>query len=392
MEEAMNQTTTGLPLEGLTVIDLTRVLAGPLCTQMLADLGARVIKVEQPGSGDDARGIGPFVEGSSAYFLSVNRNKESIALDLKQPQDRAVFEQLLSRADVLVENFRPGTLDKLGYGWEALHARHPRLVMTSVSGFGQTGPYRGFPAYDMVVQAMSGMMSVTGHEDSGPCRVGVSIGDLGAGLYAVIGTQAALMRRMRTGQGERVDVSMLDCQVALLENPVARLGALGTVPGPIGTRHPSMAPFDVFAAQDGRFVIAVGSDAMFRKLCLLLELPALAEDARFAGNALRCEHQAELKAALEARMRDSPRAHWLGLLTDNGIAAGEYNSVADIVEHPQVRERGMLAEVRTPGGHALRVAGNPLCSDPARTLVRRQPPALDADRERILQELAAPAP
>ena len=223
---------------------------------------------------------------------------------------------------MLVENFRPGTMDKLGYGWETLHARHPRLVMTSVSGFGQTGPYSGFPAYDMVVQAMSGMMSVTGHPDAGPCRVGVSIGDLGAGLYAVIGTQAALMRRSRTGQGERVDVSMLDCQVALLENPVARLGALGSVPGPIGTRHPSMAPFDVFAAQDGWFVIAVGSDALFRKLCGLLQLPELAEDARFAGNALRCEHQAELKAALQARLRDSPRAHWLGLLTDNGIPAG----------------------------------------------------------------------
>ncbi|OWG19448.1 CoA transferase [Delftia sp. K82] len=388
----MNEQATGLPLEGLTVIDLTRVLAGPMCTQMLADLGARVIKVEQPGTGDDARGIGPFVDGGSAYFLSVNRNKESIALDLKQPQDREVFERLLQGADVLVENFRPGTMDKLGYGWEALHARHPRLVMTSVSGFGQTGPYSGFPAYDMVVQAMSGMMSVTGHPDAGPCRVGVSIGDLGAGLYAVIGTQAALMRRSRTGQGERVDVSMLDCQVALLENPVARLGALGSVPGPIGTRHPSMAPFDVFAAQDGWFVIAVGSDALFRKLCGLLQLPELAQDARFAGNAQRCEHQAELKAALQARLRDSPRAHWLGLLTDNGIPAGEYNSVADIVEHPQVRERGMLAQVQTPSGQTLRVAGNPLQASLGQPLVRRQPPALDADRERILRELSVAPP
>ncbi len=388
----MNEQATGLPLEGLTVIDLTRVLAGPMCTQMLADLGARVIKVEQPGTGDDARGIGPFVDGGSAYFLSVNRNKESIALDLKQPQDREVFERLLQGADVLVENFRPGTMDKLGYGWETLHARHPRLVMTSVSGFGQTGPYSGFPAYDMVVQAMSGMMSVTGHPGAGPCRVGVSIGDLGAGLYAVIGTQAALMRRARTGQGERVDVSMLDCQVALLENPVARLGALGSVPGPMGTRHPSMAPFDVFAAQDGWFVIAVGSDALFRKLCSLLQLPELAEDARFAGNALRCEHQAELKAALQARLRDSPRAHWLGLLTDNGIPAGEYNSVADVVEHPQVRERGMLAQVQAPGGQTLRVAGNPLLAACDQPLVRRQPPALDADRERILRELSVAQP
>lgn len=388
-DPTMNEPTTGLPLEGLTVIDLTRVLAGPMCTQMLADLGARVIKVEQPDTGDDARGIGPFVDETSAYFLSVNRNKESIALDLRQPQDRAIFERLLDGADVLAENFRPGTLDKLGYGWPALQARWPRLVLTSVSGFGQTGPCSGLPAYDMVVQAMSGMMSVTGHPGAGPCRVGVSIGDLGAGLYAVIGTQAALMRRLRTGQGEHVDVSMLDCQVALLENPVARLGALGSAPGPTGTRHPSMAPFDVFAAQDGWFVIAVGSDALFARLCTLLDLPALASDARFASNALRCEHQAALKAALEARLRDNPRSHWLALLTDNGVPAGEYNSVADIVEHPQVRERGMLAQVCSPGGQPLRVAGNPLLATRGQMLVRRQPPALDADRERILRELSA---
>lgn len=379
-----------LALSGLTVIDLTRVLAGPACTQLLGDLGARVIKVEQPGTGDDARAIGPFVEGSSAYFLSVNRNKESIALDLKKPEDREIFERLLEQADVLVENYRPGTMEKLGYGWPELHARYPRLVMTSVSGFGQTGPYRGFPAYDMVVQAMSGMMSVTGHPGAGPCRVGVSIGDLGAGLYAVIGTQAALMRRVRTGQGERVDVSMLDCQVALLENAIARYGALGSVPGPIGSRHPSMAPFDVFAAQDGWFVIAVGSDPLFRRLCELLDLAALAEDERFKTNALRCTHEAALKEALQARLRLQPRAHWLRLLVDNGIPAGEYNSVADIVEHPQVRARGMFTQVHTPSGKPLRVAGNPLTAGRAEALVRREPPALDADRARILQELAMP--
>ena len=180
--------TDDMPLHGVTVVDLTRVLAGPMCTQMLADLGARVIKVEQPGVGDDSRALGPFVDGRSAYFLSINRNKESIALDLKAPADREILERLLATADVLVENFRPGTMEKLGYGWDLLHERYPRLVMTSISGFGQTGPYRGFPAYDMVVQAMSGMMSVTGNPGMGPCRVGVSIGDLGAGLYAVIGT------------------------------------------------------------------------------------------------------------------------------------------------------------------------------------------------------------
>lgn len=376
-----------MPLDGVTVIDLTRVLAGPISTQILADLGARVIKVEPPKTGDDARAIGPFVDGVSAYFMSVNRNKESIALNLKEPADREVFEQLLERADVLVENYRPGTMEKLNYGWDVLHERYPRLIVTSISGFGQTGPYSRFPAYDMVVQAMSGMMSVTGHPGAGPCRVGVSIGDLGAGLYAVIGTQAALMRRAVTGQGERVDISMLDCQVALLENPIARFGATGSVPGPIGSRHPSITPFDVFAAADGWFVIATGSEAAFVKLCELLGLAELAGDERFATNAQRCIHHDQLKQILEERLREQPREYWRGLLAKHGIPTGEFHSVDEIVEHPQIKSRGMLTEVRTSGGKSLQVAANPLNVGQSQPLVRRQPPILDGDRAAILAEL-----
>lgn len=380
-------TPAALPLAGITVVDLTRVLAGPACTQMLADLGARVIKVEQPGCGDDARAIGPFVEGVSAYFMSVNRNKESIALDLKDAQDRAIFERLLDSADILAENFRPGTLEKLGYNWEILHARYPRLIVASISGFGQTGPYHRQPAYDMVVQAMSGMMSVTGHGADAPCRVGVSIGDLAAGLYSVIGIQSALMRRLHTQRGERLDVSMLDCQVALLENAVARLEATGSVPNPIGTRHPSMAPFDVYAAQDGRFVIAVGNDSAFVRLCEVLELPALAYDARFATNSTRCEHQAQLKELLEQRLQQAPRTHWIALLEKSGVPTGLYQTVAEMVSHPQVHARHMLTTVTTPTGQPLRVASNPLLNTTGQPVVRRQPPALDADRSAILQEL-----
>ena len=382
-----------LPLHGITVVDLTRVLAGPFCTQTLGDLGARIIKVEQPGVGDDARAIGPFMGGASAYFMSVNRNKESIALDLKAEDDRALFERLLERADVLVENYRPGTMEKLGYGWEELRARYPRLIMVSISGFGQTGPCRAQPAYDMVVQAMSGMMSVTGHPGTGPCRVGVSIGDLGAGLYAVIGTQSALLRRAHTGRGERVDVSMLDCQVALLENAVARYGATGSVPGPIGSRHPSMAPFDVYVAKDGYVVIAVGNDGLFKRLCDLLGLPGLMDDERFKTNASRCAHESELKRALEEKLCEHPRSHWLRLLQDNGIPTGEYHSVSEVVGHPQIEARGMLASVLAPNGEALQVAGNPLMAGFGEPVVRRQPPALDGDRARILEELAlVPAP
>ena len=209
------------PLAGLLVVDLTRVLAGPFCTMVLADLGARVIKVEAPG-GDDARRIGPFVDGESAYFTSLNRGKQSIALDLKHAADRTVFEKLLARADVLCENFRPGVMDRLGYGWETLHERHPRIVLASTSGFGQTGPYAGRPAYDIVVQAMGGVMSLTGHPGSPPTRVGSSLGDITAGLFTAVGIQAALLERERSGSGRRVDVSMLDAQVATLENAIGR--------------------------------------------------------------------------------------------------------------------------------------------------------------------------
>ncbi|WP_093178749.1 CaiB/BaiF CoA-transferase family protein [Variovorax sp. YR266] len=381
---------TAGPLHGFTVIDLTRVLAGPYCTLLLADLGARVIKVEQPGLGDDARQIGPFVEGDSAYFMSVNRNKESIALDLKAPADRAVFESLLATADVLVENFRPGTMEKLGYDWPTLHARFPKLVFTSVSGFGQTGPYSRRPAYDMVVQAMGGIMSLTGHPGAPPTRVGVSIGDLGAGLYAAIGTQAALLQRGRTGLGDRVDVAMLDCQVALLENAISRMEADGRAPGPIGSRHPSITPFDVFRASDGWFVIAAGNDALFQRLCTVLELPALQDDERFATNPGRCQHHEVLKQLLEERLASATCAHWQALLMQHNIPTGGYNDVAAVVNDPQVQAREMLVQVRTQSGRPLTVAGNPVHVGGHRTQVLRQPPRLDQDREAILAELAQP--
>ena len=228
------------PLKGVTVIDLTRVLAGPYCTLVLADLGARVIKVETPGGGDDSRTFGPFIEGKSAYFMSINRGKESISLNLKEDGDRAVFEDLLAGADVVVENFRAGTMERLGYGWEALHARFPRLIYAACSGFGHTGPYAGRPAYDVVVQAMGGIMSLTGQPGGPPARVGSSVGDIVAGLFTAIGINGALYRRTMTGEGMKLDVSMLDCQVAILENALARYFASGEVPGPLGTRHPSI--------------------------------------------------------------------------------------------------------------------------------------------------------
>ena len=244
------------PLAGIVVVDLTRVLAGPFCTMQLVDLGARVIKVERPDGGDDARQIGPFVGGKSAYFSSLNRGKQSIALDLKAAPDREIFEKLLARADVLVENFRPGTMEKLGYGWEDLRRRFPRLIYAAVSGFGHTGPYAARPAYDIVVQGMGGIMSLTGQPGGEPARVGTSLGDIVAGLFTTIGINAALASRESSGLGTKIDVSMLDSQVAILENAIARYTATGSVPGPLGTRHPSITPFAAFAAKDTHVIIA----------------------------------------------------------------------------------------------------------------------------------------
>ncbi|WP_149138924.1 CaiB/BaiF CoA transferase family protein [Cupriavidus campinensis] len=376
-----------MPLAGLTVVDLTRVLSGPYCTMMLADLGARVIKIEHPDGGDDSRQVGPFVDGESAYFASINRNKESIALDLKQADDRKVLEKMLETADVLIENFRAGVMEKLGYTWAALHARYPRLVFASISGFGQTGPYRNRPAYDMVVQAMGGLMSVTGEAGGNPARVGVSIGDIGAGLYATIGIQSALLKRAATGLGERVDISMLDCQVALLENPIARYSATGGVPKPLGTRHPSITPFDMFATRDGFIVIAVGNDALFTTLCTALGREEWARDARFATVPARNDHHAALKEALEARLADATTAEWEATLEAAGVPHGPLNGVPELVENAHVAARGMLLDIGIGNGKALRVAGNPVKIGTADALSGvRNPPALDQDRARLLAE------
>lgn len=323
------------PLSGLLVLDLTRVLAGPYCTMLLADLGARVIKIELPDTGDDARQIGPFVDDgkggrTSAYFFSVNRNKESLALDLKNPDERRAFEALLDVADVLVENFTPGVLARLGYGWEQLQRRNPRLILASISGFGQTGPYAPLPAYDMVVQAMGGVLSLTGDEGGVPTRVGVSIGDLSAGLFGALGVQTALIERHRTGQGRHVDVAMLDCQVALLENALARLQVDGTTPGPIGSRHASITPFGLFKASDGFLVIAAGNDAMFARLCRALDVAHLASDPRFDTNALRCANQAALKLALEDALASQTCRVWLATLEQAGVPCGPMNDVAAV--------------------------------------------------------------
>ena len=373
------------PLSGVTVIDMTRVLAGPYCTMVLADLGARVVKVETPGGGDDSRAFGPFVGGKSAYFMSINRGKESISLDLKDEAGRAAFEDLLAGAGVLVENFRAGTMERLGYGWEALHERFPRLIYAACSGFGHTGPYAGRPAYDVVVQAMGGIMSLTGHPGGPPARVGSSIGDIVAGLFTAIGVNGALYRRTITGEGMKLDVSMLDCQVAILENALARYFASGEVPGPLGTRHPSITPFQSYASADGHVVISAGNDALFGKLCAALGRPALAEDPRFADNAARIANIDALEAEFEAVLTARPTAHWLALLEEAGVPCAPINTVEDVLADPQVAARNMVIRAQDPVAGEVKMAGNPIKLSAYADPPERAPaPALDQHRQAIL--------
>ena len=376
------------PLSGITVVDLSRVLAGPYCTMVLADLGARIIKVEAPGAGDDSRAYGPFVNGRSAYFMSLNRGKESIALDLKAEADRATFDGLLDQADVLVENYRAGTMDRLGFGWDVLHQHHPRLIYAAVSGFGRTGPYASRAAYDIIVQAMGGVMSLTGHPDTPPVRVGSSIGDIVAALFLSTGINAALYHRSLTGEGTLIDVAMLDAQVAILENAIARYATTGSVPGPLGARHPSITPFDAFAAADGYLVIAAGNDLLFRRLCSVLERPDLADNPLFGSNDLRTRHQAALKDELEAALRLQSVDQWLRALEATGIPSGPINTVDRVMSDPQVIARNMVVSTDDPVAGVLALAGNPLkfsaFPDPA---IRPPAPELDADREQILGSL-----
>ncbi len=375
------------PLAGITVLDLTRVLAGPFATMVLGDLGARVIKVEPP-EGDDARSFGPWIHDRSAYFGSLNRGKQSIALNLKDDDDRALFGQLAESADVLVENFRPGTLDRLGLGWPVLHAAHPRLIVASASGFGQTGPWAARPAYDMIVQGMGGLMSLTGHAGGPPTRVGTSIGDIAAGLFTAVGIAAALHERNRTGRGQWIDVAMLDCQIAILENAVARYFATGSAPPPSGARHPAIAPFGCFRAADAHLVLAAGNDRMFQALATVLGRPELAADPRFASNQARMEHVEDLEAELHACLQAATRAEWLEKLEAAGIPAGPLNDVAGAVASPQVQARNMLVEVAGGSLDGMQTAGNPIKlsghPDPA---VRGPVPELDGDRAGILEWL-----
>ncbi len=375
------------PLKGLLVLDLTRVLVGPYCTMVLSDLGARVIKVEAPEVGDDSRSFGPFIEDQSAYFMSLNRGKESIALNLKNTEDKKIFEKILAKADILVENFKPGTLEKWGYGWNDLKDTYPKLIYASASGFGQTGPMNTLPAYDMVVQGMGGLMSVTGQPNSEPTRVGTSIGDITAGLFTAIGINAALYDRQKTGKGMQIDVSMLDCQIAILENAIARYLSKGEIPKPMGSRHPSIAPFEAFKTKNSYIIIAAGNDKLFDGMCQTLGVPECVQDQRFKDNNTRNKHINDLKIIIEDKLKHKTTEEWVKLFTDKSIPCGPINNIKEAVENPQIQFRNMIVSAEHDKIGTFKMAGNPIkMSTYKDEKTRGDIPNLDQHREQLLKE------
>jgi len=372
----------------VAVVDLTRVLSGPYCTMLLADMGARVIKIEHPAGGDDTRAWGPpFVNGESTYFLSINRNKESVALDFKSSAGRKALDALVASADVLVENFRPGVLARLGLDYETIAAAHPRLIYASISGYGQTGPRAAEPGYDAVLQGEGGLMSITGDAEGEPYRLGVAVADIVTGLFAAQGILLSLLARNTTGRGQHVDVAMLDSVAAMLTYQAGMVFATGHSPGRMGNRHPSIAPYDTFDALDGPLVLAVGNDEQWQRLCDTLDLSALATDPRFATNGARVEHYQALVALLAPVFAQRTRAQWTALLVAAGVPCGPVRSVAEALADPQLQVREMLVRAMHATAGDLTLLGVPIKLSNTPGSVRAAPPTLGQHTRAVLTEL-----
>jgi CoA:oxalate CoA-transferase len=364
----MKTTEHGQALSGVRVLDFTRVLAGPFASMILADLGADVIKIELPETGDEARGFGPFLNGESAYFLSVNRGKKSVTLDLRLEEGQRLARQLVSDCDILVENFRPGSMARFGLDYESVRALNPKLVYASISGFGQTGPYAQRPAYDVIIQAMSGLASITGRHGEPPVRVGSSISDLGAALYGVIGILAALSQARATGKGQQVDVAMLDCQVALLENAIARFDVTGEIPGYV--------------------VVAAGNDSLWQRLCETIGVADLSKDARFSTNAFRTENHAELEPLLAAAFGAQAVEEWCTRLGEAGVPCGPIQNIEQVVGDPQLAARQMIVRVPHEAAGELAMPASPIKFSEVQAKAPAPAPTLGQHTEEILAELA----
>jgi crotonobetainyl-CoA:carnitine CoA-transferase CaiB-like acyl-CoA transferase len=381
-----------LPLDDLVVFDLSRILSGPYCSMYLGDFGARVIKLEHPDGGDDTRGFGPpFVNGESTYFMSINRNKESVAIDFKDARGRELARRLAARADILLENFRPGALERLGLDYKQLREANPRLIYCSISGFGHSGDpdWVRRPGYDLAIQGMGGLASLTGASDGPPFKVGTSIADMIAGLYALIGILVALHARQRTGRGQHVDVSMLDGQISLLTYHAGIHFATGGVPSRRGNQHPSITPYETFRASDGFVNIAVGNDGQWRAFCAAVAGPlvTLGTDTRFATNAARVERRAELEAILQPIVATRTVADWLMLCDAAGIPCGPIHSVAEALAHPQVLARDMVVPLRHPTAGDIRVTGVPIRLSDTPGTIRTPSPLLGEHTRAVLRDV-----
>jgi len=376
-------------LGDITVVDLTRVLAGPYATMMLADMGARVIHVEMPVTGDDSRGFGPYVNGESCYFSGINRNKEGLTLNMKSEQGKEILKRLIMNADVVVENFKPGTMERLGFGYDDIVKWKPDIIYAACSGYGHTGPYASLPAYDIIVQAMGGLMGITSNVENGPpTRVGASIGDILAGIFTCVGILAAIHHKDKTGAGQKVDVGMLDCQVAILENAINRYFITGETPKPVGNRHPSITPFEAFKCAGTEYVVlAAGNDKLWANFCKLVNREELIGDPRFKTNALRTENHTELKPIMDEILSVKTSAEWVKLFDDNNIPCTTINSVDKVVANPQVLARDMIVEVEHPVIGAQKLAGIPIKFSKTPGTIHKPAPTLGEDNEKILKEL-----
>jgi crotonobetainyl-CoA:carnitine CoA-transferase CaiB-like acyl-CoA transferase len=375
------------PLAGIRVIDLTRVMTGPYCTMMLGDLGADVVKIELPGKGDDTRAWGPpFQNGEAAYYLSVNRNKRSIAIDLKSAEGKEILWRLIDGADVVVENFSPGTVDRLGFGWEAIHARNPKAIMASISGFGQTGPSSNRTAYDLVVQGMGGIMSVTGPVGGPPTKYGVPIGDIGAGMFAAYAIAAALYRRSVTGEGQYIDVSMLGGQIAMLTYQAGAYFATGEVPQPAGNAHSIIAPYDAFPTADGFVIVAVGNDSLWQRFCGAVGLNEAAADPRFATNADRVGNKPAMYEQINSALGRLTTDEIVARLDAVSVPCGPILTVDRVFENPQVQHAGLKREVEHPTAGNVSLTGFPYCFSEGELTIDHAPPLLGEQTREILAE------
>jgi crotonobetainyl-CoA:carnitine CoA-transferase CaiB-like acyl-CoA transferase len=384
----MSAAPTG-PLRGLRVFDLTRVLAGPTCAQMLADLGADVLKIEKPGEGDDTRGFAPpFMPGTgqSAYFTGANRNKRSLTLDIARPEGQSIARQLIADSDILLENFKVGTLHRYGLGYEDLRDEFPGLVYCSITGFGQTGPYAARPGYDGLIQAMGGIMSLTGAAEGEPQKVGVPIADLFAGLYGCIGVLAALRHREQTGQGQQIDIGMLDTSVAWLANQAMNYLATGISPERLGNQHPNIVPYQVFATEDGYLVLSIGNDPTFRRFCENFGLAALPDDARFATNAARVTHRDAVTAALAPVLGGHTTSWWIARLEALKIGCGPINTLEAVFADPQIEARGVVRRMHDASGAEVQVVANPVRLSATPADYRLAPPLLGEHTDSVLTE------